>query len=90
LCWNEASSALAALVPGFASGIDPDGSRLFLGALGGGDAGTRVAALPLDLDSLVESAREQAGRNPTEEWFRYMPANSERRVTCPQWPIPES
>jgi hypothetical protein len=82
---------LSGALPGFASSIDPDGSRLFLGALGDGDGGTRVAALPLDLDGLVATACEHAGRNLTEEeWFRYMPADSELRATCPDWPLPES
>ena len=82
---------LSGALPGFASGIDPDGSRLFLGALGDGDAGTRVSALPLDLESLVAAACEQAGRNLTiEEWFRYMPADTELRVTCPEWPLADS
>ena len=86
----ETRRPLSGDLPGFVSDISADGAFLFLGGIGFDQGGTRVAALPLDVESLTEEACLAAGRNLTEsEWGLYMPAEVPHRATCPEWPLPK-
>jgi DNA-binding SARP family transcriptional activator/WD40 repeat protein len=71
--------------------ISPDGTEVYLGALGtpGPPLGTTVRVLSLDDEALRDEACERAGRNLTaKEWTLYMPADTPYRLTCPKWPKP--
>jgi DNA-binding SARP family transcriptional activator/WD40 repeat protein len=85
----ETTRSLSGTLPSWATDVDVDGTRVFLGGLGFDQGGTDVRVLPLDLESLVTEACHHAGRNLTlEEWASYMPANIDHRPTCPDWPLP--
>lgn len=88
--WDVATGrALSGYLPAFGTAIAPDGSELYLGALGDGEHGATVSALSMEVGRLIGDACRRAGRNLTpEEWSSYMPEGEPYRPTCEAWPVP--